>query len=206
MQNSKTFTNGVEQIVKNFTGKIESVLEIGSADGDDANFLAEEYGVDPKNVHIVEPRPNAVQFIKSKYPNYNVYEVAISNYDQDSVSFNLAEDEEISSLLSRSRDNHLYVNSIQVRVMKFSSLAKERNIDSFDLVKIDTEGCTIEVLQGFEDLINKVKVFHIEVEKTDFWKNQKLKNEVLSLLTGFTIVYSNELEQEDIVLVNNSLL
>lgn len=206
MQNSKTFTNGVEQIVKNFTGKIESVLEIGSADGDDANFLAEEYGVDPTNVHIVEPRPNAVQFIKSKYPNYNVYEVAISNYDQDSVSFNLAEDEEISSLLSRSRDNHLYVNSIQVRVMKFSSLAKERNIDSFDLVKIDTEGCTFEVLQGFEDLINKVKVFHIEVEKTDFWKNQKLKNEVLSLLTGFTIVYSNELEQEDIILVNNSLL
>lgn len=198
-------TGGVEKIPQYFKGKINSVLEIGSADGDDAHYLAQHYGVNPDQVHIVEPRPNAAISISQKYPAYKVYEVAISNYNADSIDFNLAEDQEISSLLPRSRDNELYTSSIKVKVRTFKQLAKESEINSFDLVKIDTEGCTFEVLQGFEDLLSKVKVFHLEVEKIDFWKNQKLKDEIVNLLSAnFDIVYSSNLDQEDLILVNKN--
>lgn len=205
----KLFTPGVEKILHFFAGEIESVVEIGSADGIDADYLAKAYKVDPRKVHIIEPRPEAVCTIKLDYPYYNVYDLALSNYDGEAVPFNIrpAGMEEGSSLLLRHNEPDFYVNSINVKVRKFETFIQENSISSFDLIKVDVEGCAYEVIQGFGELINNVKIFHIEVENVVCWENQRLRTDVLSLFpSNFELVYSPGEYQEDLILINRNLV
>lgn len=205
----KICTPGVEKIKEFFQGKIESIVEIGSADGIDADYLAKEYQVDPKSVHIIEPRPNAANEILSRYSQYNVHCLAISNYNSDLVKFNVrsAGGEEGSSLLARHNDPDFYDKEINVKVRTFETFAIENKIKSVDLVKIDVEGCTYEVIQGFGPLIDAVKVFHLEVENTTCWSDQKLKEDILPLFSNlFEIVYSPGTYQEDLILINKKFL
>jgi hypothetical protein len=43
-----------------------------------------------------------------------------------------------------------------------------------DMLKIDVEGNTYEVLEGFGYHLDKVKSIHLEAEHTPVWKGQKL--------------------------------
>jgi FkbM family methyltransferase len=187
---------------------INSIIEIGSAHGHDADYLAKEFKVNPKNVHIFEPRKNAYNNIKKQYPQYNTYNIAVSNFSGSDVEFFVDSiNGEISSLLYREINKEIYEGgeTIFVEVETFKNFCKKNNIEEMDLVKIDTEGCTFEVLSGFEDLVDKVKVFHLESENIHFWKNQKLTNDVLSLIPNFELKYSTDFDQTDLILVNKYL-
>lgn len=195
----------IEKIKEHFSGPINSIIEIGSAHGKDADYLCKTFSVDPKNVHIIEPRPDAYNFIKEQYPQYNVYQLALSNYSAKNVSFNIdGISGEISSLRERQGEENFYVDKISVTVDTFKQFCSKNKITSMDLVKIDVEGCTYEVLQGFGDLIHKVAVFHLECETVLFWKDQKLKSDILNLLPNFTLVFNTEHVQEDLILINNN--
>ena len=55
------------------------------------------------------------------------------------------------------------------------NFCKENNIDSIDVLKIDTEGSEVEVLNGAKNMLNKTNIILIEVldEKKNFseiWK------------------------------------
>ena len=56
------------------------------------------------------------------------------------------------------------VNEITVPVKRMDTLLKEDNIDLVDVVKVDVEGYTWEVLQGFGERLKDVKLFHLETE------------------------------------------
>ena len=58
-------------------------------------------------------------------------------------------------------------------------------LDEIDLVKIDVEGATYEVLESFGSDINKLKFIHLEAEYVQFWQNQKLYSDVSNLLLGY---------------------
>jgi hypothetical protein len=88
---------------------------------------------------------------------------------------------------------------------------KERNIKSIDLCKIDVEGCTYEVLEGFSDSINIVNSLHIEGELITLYENQKLFKDFEQLLIekGFTMVDYVEFDsstQCDSIWIKNEFL
>ena len=56
---------------------------------------------------------------------------------------------------------------------KLSSIIKKYNINTIDILKIDVEGATLELLQSLENNLNDVKIMHIETESYPFFKNQK---------------------------------
>ena len=56
------------------------------------------------------------------------------------------------------------------------------NIDSVDFVKIDVEGCTYEVLEGFGERIRDVKCIQLEAEHVELFEGQRLFDEISSLL------------------------
>jgi len=199
----------IEQYTKHFNTPPKNILEIGSRDGDDANILKQHFNIPDDKVFIIEPHPHCIDHIKNKYPNYKVYEYAIS-LENGTSKFNAIFTPDLgvlgmSSLLSRTETN--YENWIDVNTINGKSLFELIDEEEYDLVKIDVEGYSYEALKSFGDSIRKIKMMHVEVEHYKFWKDQKLYNDIVELLTPlgfeecyrFDYIYSPEQIQSDII-------
>jgi FkbM family methyltransferase len=163
----------------------KSFFDIGSRDGDDANFISKSLNIN--EVYVFEPIPDSARFIEKKYPNFSIQELAISDADGYQTFYALSsrpvEERGISSL--RDRSDGVYVGAaekIVVKTNRFDTWCYQNNIKYVDLVKLDVEGCTYEALVGFGKILDNVKAIHMEVETSSYWVDQKLKHEVESLM------------------------
>ena len=76
------------------------------------------------------------------------------------------------------------------------TFCNENNINKIDILKLDVEGCSYEVLKGFGEVLKTVKIMHIETEDVDksasrpFFEGQVLDPQVADYLKsqGFRCV------------------
>lgn len=169
-----------------------NIFEIGSLNGNDAVFLCEFFSIDRKNVFVFEPHPVYNKNIKKKYSEINVFDYAIGDKDEDGVPFHairtdIKQNQGVSSLLSRN-DNREYDITI-VEKKRFDSVFNELTSE-IDVLKIDVEGVSYEVLSGFGNKLRNVKIIHIECEHKEIWKGQKLYSDCERFLinNGFTMI------------------
>jgi FkbM family methyltransferase len=187
--------NEINQLTKElkefFTPK--TFLEIGSRDGHDTKEVADYWNLDPKNCFIIEAHPILFKRIKETYPQFNTYHLAASNVKGE-VEFN--------AILPENGENPVGTSSIlQPLVYHFShekvtvecdimfNFLNSIYMDSPDLVKIDVEGFTYEVLQGFGDKLQRINAIQLETEKSEMWKDQKVHDDILKLMeeNGFVL-------------------
>ena len=176
----------------------KKILEIGTRDGHDANYLKEAFRIKSEDVFVVEPHPDSYKQICIDYPEFNIYNVAFSNENGQHKFHALKRDAGISSLLERNDD--FYKNTphevVMVDVSRGDTFLQNNNLSEtqFDLCKIDVEGLTYEVLEGFGDLIRNIKSMHIENEYNQIWKGQKVYSEVIDLLEslGYVQIYEKQ--------------
>lgn len=183
-----TMRDWINLVEKQGTFKVDTIMEIGSMDGEDADTLADYFK--PDRVIILEAHPKHAIEIADKYDEFEVYNIAASN-DNGEVTFYAvtagSDNQGMSSLLPR-QDNYPsheteYVD-VTVQSTRMDRFCIEREITSIDLLKIDVEGFPYEVLQGFGDMIWNVKCIHIECEHESVWKDQKLYADVEQYLIG----------------------
>lgn len=173
-----------------------TILEIGSRDGDDAEHLRNLFQIPQENVWIVEPNPIQNVNIKKKYPNINLITSPIFNVETPLI-FNCVDVSDqilngVSSLMGRVDKLYDKINTIKLELTPIlgSTLLDMINQD-IDLCKIDVEGATYEVIESFGEKLNKIKSIHLESEHRIVWDNQKLYEDISSLLNnlGFKQVY-----------------
>jgi FkbM family methyltransferase len=202
-------------IIEKSTIQPQTILEIGSRDGNDANLLASFFNISPEFIWVVEPNPKQFEEITKKYPNINSLNYAISN-EVGSFDFNQVEgsldDIGTSSLMDRV-DNFYDNKSVKIKVDAITGNELLNIIGKrIDLCKIDVEGMTYQVLSSFGKSIDNIKSFHIECEHKEIWKNQKLYQDVSEFLISekFTQVYfnycSNDTVQSDSVWINERFI
>jgi FkbM family methyltransferase len=176
------------------TAKI--IFEIGSRDGKDAKFLSDN--LNSEFVYTFEANPDCHSLIQETYPQFNNIYGAISNYQGEST-FNMvvsSDWEAVGTSSLKNRNDNWYEDKskkINVPVNTIENFIEDQGIsEMIDLVKIDTEGCSFEVLDGFGKKINHVKLFHIENETFAYWEGQRLANEVGEFLNkkGFLLIHS----------------
>jgi FkbM family methyltransferase len=173
----------------------KNVVEIGSGHGHDADTLAQVFSVAPEAVYIFEPHPSLNEQINKEYPQYNVYDSAVSNIEGETVTFNSVDmnstNRAVSSLLTTDQMKATY-HPIEVTSRRMDAVLDELKLDTVDLLKIDVEGATYEVLEGFGDRLKDVKAMHIECEHVCVWEGQKLYRNVEELLVshGFVLVHT----------------
>lgn len=192
--------SGLESIVdsykKNFGEKADTILEIGSRDGKDAYYLASM--LEARKVYTFEANPICHQLIVNSYPEFRNICGAVSNFTGQAEFNAVASDNQdmVGTSSLRDRTDDWYdnkSNKITVNVDTMNNYIVKHRIDPpFDVVKIDVEGCSYEVLEGFGVFINAVKVFHVENELYAFWKDQKLAAEVGELLQSYGFVKDYE--------------
>jgi len=202
----------IEQYNKHFNTPPQNILEIGSRDGDDAYKLKEYFNIPGDRVYIVEPHPQCISYVKEKHPNFKLYEYAVA-LENGTTKFNAISTSDLgtlgmSSLLNRTHGN-IDNTWIDVNTITGESLFNLIGDEEYDLVKIDVEGYSYEVLKSIGDQIRKIKIMHLEVEHYPFWVGQKLYGEVAELLISygfeecyrFDYNYTLEQVQSDVIWV-----
>ncbi len=164
-------------IIKNYRAHFgetqrPNVWDVGSRDGRDGVELAERiFDGDPlyfwqrASVTCVEANPEQAKIIQATYPEATVLCLAVSD-ETTTSDFMVYEGNEgdvgSSSLnLEWKKHDNLPGHVIQVPTDRLDNLINDEEID---IMKIDTEGYSKQVLLGLGDKLRQVKVFHIETE------------------------------------------
>jgi FkbM family methyltransferase len=184
-------------------------MEIGSRDGHDTKHVADYWKLNPEDCYIIEAYPALCDRIKEMYPQFNTFSFAASN-EIGTVEFNavpLSYNENtigVSSMLNR---GDMPYEKITVQANTITNFLDYLGLEGIDLIKIDVEGFTQEVLDGFGDKLQNIKAFQIETEKWQSWEGQKIHDEIVEFMEskGFTLLskYDAWISQYDCLFINN---
>ena len=156
---------------------IKNIIEIGSLNAKDAIFFKEQFP--NANVYCIEALPeNYDAYIKNNTQIIPINTV-ITNYNGKTI-FHRKKINGIHSILNRG--NQYGTDKIELACQTLDTLCNTYNITSPDMIKIDTEGTTYEVLQGAKTVLPNVKILHIETESYQFFENQYLHEDVADFL------------------------
>lgn len=181
--------NTLEPFVTNyrkfFGSTADTIVDIGTRDGNDASYLAE--ALNAKNIIAFDANPDCVEKVKSHYPKINFYHTAVSNYD-GLTSFQVvrSDDESMngcSSIYAEKVANEPQfqglVSLIKVPVIRMDTFIKNNQIDyALDVVKIDVEGFSWEVLESFGEYLKTIKILHVETDRKKTQPNNKTPEEI----------------------------
>jgi FkbM family methyltransferase len=190
----KTFGSSLQPIIdyiKEYTTiKVDNVFEIGANFGQDAEYLMEAFKILPQSVYVFEAHPEICKVVE-KIHRFNVYNYAVFNEEKEMifhvVPLNSKNTGLSSVFVSNKTNQEVLVNSI--RMDNFMDI---NEIDAIDFLKLDVEGASYEVLEGFGDKIKSIKALHVEAEHEEVWSDaHHLYDDIASLLinNGFELIY-----------------
>jgi len=202
---------------KIFFGDVaDIVIDVGTRDGDDAFLIQNE--LNSKYIYAIDAREEAANETKNKYPNFNVFHTAISDF-MGTTNFCsvVSEDKDYSgssSIYNYKFKRKEYAHEIiEVPVTTMDNFIETNNLDYkfLDVVKVDIEGYTWEFLQGFNKHMNNVKLFHLETEKISTHKKHKNSEKIKDFMQekNFILVgtqYEWDKTIEDQIWINKYLI
>lgn len=193
--------NPLEPVVTNyrkfFGDTAHIVFDIGTRDGDDAYYISR--ALKSTTVYAIDANPKAAEKTLLVYPWMKVLQCAIADFDGETtfqqVTSGDANMDGCSSLYANKIVNEPQFKDVSslipVTVKRADTLLQEENIFSaIDVVKVDTEGFTWQVLQGFGERLKDVKLFHLETEAEPTHRLHKNNKEVAAFMEeqGFVLV------------------
>lgn len=169
-----------------------TVVEIGSRDGHDASSMSTMFKA--ARTIVIEANPECVKDIIRDYPEVEIYNIAITNKSGWVEFYAMNHDNPApalgqSSLLYRPMYDTL-ASKITVPGDTMDEFVRMARIDHIEAMKIDVEGATYQVLEGFTK-IRMTRLLHIESEHKEFWAGQKLYEDTARLMkeAGYEQVY-----------------
>jgi len=167
-----------------------NVFDIGAWNGDDAELLRSWFDVKPENVFCFEPNTSNFDNLVAGHPNFNNFHLGISNFTEEKTFKCHKSKTDMSSIKRRLEFPEEDYNNITIKISRMDDFLTEHKIDSVDICKIDVEGETYEVLEGFGDKLSIVKSLQIEAELVNNYENQKLFDDCKNVLEkrGFTMM------------------
>ena len=182
----------IDEHKKHFNDPVSKIVDVGSRDGDDARWILKQLPVqEDVQVICIEARKKAAEAIQKKYPNFLVFDTAVSDFVGSSKFVEMIEEEFAgSSSLVLERQNAYPTESviIDVPVTRLDIILPSGIID---ILKIDVEGHSIPVISGMGDRMQDVLIAHIETETPDrkAWGEPSNNLEVMKIMQdlGFSL-------------------
>ena len=181
---------GILEVIKYLGRKeVSNIFDVGAFHGRYA--LASSKVFENAKIHCFEPSPRAFQVLQRNLvgDRFSLHNSAVSDIT-GTTKFYLNENHETNSLLLSTQTNsvvdHLtkYRSEISVDAITLQQHCRDRNIDSIDLLKVDVQGATMNVIEGCSELLQKgkIRLIQCEVEFLEIYKNQKLFHHVATYL------------------------
>ena len=165
--NCNSKTNGEEKFFIDIRDKINVIFDVGCrSDSEFINFNGEVHYFDPVD-----------EFIENLKKNKNLNKTSYFN------NFGLGNENKEIYYYPRYESFYDRINSCKVSddsnkillcIQKGNDYVISKNIKSIDFLKIDTEGYELNVLQGFEDFLENIKIIQFEYGGTFLDNNLKL--------------------------------
>ena len=205
---------------KFFGVKAPLIIDVGTRDGDDANYLYKN--LQGNKVIAIDANFKCFELTKSKYPWMHAYQCAVTDKDGE-TTFNQVLTDNIELLGTSSifnKDTSIdppawyYEGRTKEVVVPTSRLdtllVKTGDTGTIDVVKIDTEGYSWQVLQGLGDRLKDVKLIHMETENVQLHPDHVTVEQITEFMKkhGFVLVDSSHewgAKMEDQIWVNPAL-
>lgn len=168
---NKWLEPAVDAYKKYFGDTANIIFDIGTRDGDDAEYFRQK--LNGTEVYAFDANPLAVKETKKRYPNFNVIFSAVGNFNGQTSFTKIISDNVDEAGCSSMEVIHEFQNVEYEKIMTpitrlDAFLAQEGKTGQIiDIVKIDTEGFSWEVLMGMGDVLKNIKLMHVETETYD---------------------------------------
>jgi len=203
MNNKKDEVYGIdplEPVVTNyrkfFGDTAPIIVDVGTRDGDDANYLYKN--LKSSKAIAIDANPEMFELTKSKYPWMEIYNVAISDSEGQTEFYQVIDgDKELkgcSSIATKkgTPDEHAFDGKIQKIIVPMTTLNEllSRTPGIIDVMKIDVELFTWQALQGLGDRLKDVKLYHLETERVSKHEGHVLCDQITQFMkdNGFELV------------------
>jgi FkbM family methyltransferase len=198
--NCDTNTNGEMQFFLKIKDKINCIFDIGCrTDSEYTIFEGEVHYFDPVNEFIEELSKKSTKNSNSYYNNFGLgnENKSLYYYPKYQSFYN-----RINSCKVCDNSNKILLN-----IKRAKDYILENNINYIDFIKIDTEGYEFDVLKGFDDCLDNIKIIQFEyggtfldnniklidvidyLKKKNFYKFSYLTNNGTCLIEDFTDHY-----------------
>jgi FkbM family methyltransferase len=191
-------------------------IEVGTLHGKDTIDFKSKY----KNsiCHCIEGlKANFDKYLSNFKKEYNIYShnICIASYDGKIIFY---EKNGLESGIHGiyNRGSQYGTKKHEYNCIKFSTFCNNNNINNIDVMKIDIEGATYDILfdMSNNNMLKDIKLLHIETESFPFFKGQKLDKECSKILenNNFECIMKSgyhptmDGEQFDSVWINKSYL
>jgi FkbM family methyltransferase len=183
-------TQTIIQLLKEHNIQITGVLHLGAHDCEEAPFYANALNLPSESVVWIDAIEKKVEECRKKgIPN--VYQVVISDTDDEEVTFNVANNFQSSSILEFGTHANHYA-SIKY-IDKF--LARTKTIDTFlssipgsthlNFWNLDIQGVELKALQGAVKNIQNVSAIYTEISVEEVYKGGCRVEEIDTFLSSF---------------------
>jgi FkbM family methyltransferase len=160
-------TNGEEKFFMNIKNNIDLIFDVGCrSDSEFIHFTGE--------VHYFDPMNEFIEQLKTQ-PNLNRNSF-FNNFGLGNENSQLYYYPRYQSFYDRITSCHFSddSNKILLNIKKGKDYITNNNITKIDFLKIDTEGFELNVLQGFGDFLENIKIIQFEYGGTFLDSKKKL--------------------------------
>lgn len=207
---NRDFTGFINHL-KNLNFNISTVIDVGIAFGTPAFYKTLPHA----KFYLVEPVPHCLPVLKKleKKIGATYFNVAAGSRDGE-IDFFLHPDTSGSSTLRQWEGESFDGETITVPIKRLDSLIPE-SIARPSLLKIDTQGNEIDVLEGAKGILDKIDIIIIETSFHEFRKGAPEIHEIIAtmikygfrcyeILEGHYRSLDNALAQVDIAFVRSN--
>lgn len=199
--------------------EVRLILEIGSRDAIDALDLSEHYMA---HVFAFECNPEAIEICKHNIgsnPNITLVPLAAWNMNTTLSFFPVIPGGQVVCIGASSLfkfdpkgpvQNSQRQGEVSVKAVRLDEWMDGQGIENADLICIDAQGATLQVVQGLEKHLPKVKYIIAEAEYKRYYLGESLYPEIESYLRsqGFSAV--TEINHQgfyaDVLFIRNDLI
>jgi len=189
--------------IKRKIDKVESIIDVGAHHGESIKLFLKNFKI--LNIYAFEPSPenfknlviNTNYLLKKKKINFKTYNLGLGSSDQK-LFLNIAIETSSSTINSINKKSNYYQKKIkflgqadkdffhekkEITITTLDKAILDKNCETIDLIKIDTEGYEYEVLKGGGELLKKTKLILFE----HHYDNMIIKSYTFQQINNFLI-------------------
>lgn len=210
------FLSIVVKIFNDKNGKLKNknlvVFDVGSYKGTFSKQLQNKFGKKKISFYLFDPLKKLVNFDNENLTNFNYFDYALDSTKPSKKKFYLNNflHASGSSLKGISFKDSKYkfsrnliafflnpfkrmVKIIEVQTNNLDNFCKNKKIRKIDILKIDTEGTELDVLNGSKKMIKKINVICLEIQCPKKVFKRRLTNINKILNKNFKILYKKRI-------------
>jgi len=187
--------------IKNLFGakELKTIFDVGAHEGNISRQIGKQFP--EAMIYAFEPFPNSYKKLESlvkSTENIKAYPLALSSSTGKTQLFVNKSSETNSLFPSRKLNSTIdslthNLSDIEIQSSTLDSFCEEMGINAIDLMKIDTQGSELMILEGSRSLLQKqaVTAIYCEVEFIEIYEKQPLFDEIFQYLKGYGYLLHN---------------